>query len=142
MRSGGAATDIPLVVLINEGSASSAEILAGALQDQKRAKLIGETTFGTGTVLQPYTLKDGSAIMLGTKQWLTANGRLIRKHGIEPDILLDLPIEADLLTPAEIKELTLEDVLASEDKQLVKALEELQAIPPQPEAATEKEPSN
>ncbi|MCB0090865.1 MAG: S41 family peptidase [Caldilineaceae bacterium] len=144
VRSGGVATDIPLVVLINEGSASSAEILAGALQDQKRAKLIGETTFGTGTVLQPYQLKDGSAIMLGTKQWLTANGRLIRKHGIEPDITLDLPIEADLLTPAEIKELTLDDVLASEDKQLVKALEELNAIPPQPkaEAETETEPSN
>ncbi|MCB9151832.1 MAG: S41 family peptidase [Caldilineaceae bacterium] len=142
VRSGGVATDIPLVVLINEGSASSAEILAGALQDQKRAKLIGETTFGTGTVLQPYQLKDGSAIMLGTKQWLTANGRLIRKHGIEPDISLDLPIEADLLTPAEIKELTLDDVLASEDKQLIQALEELNAIPPQPEAETETEPSN
>lgn len=142
VRSGGVAADIPLVVLINEGSASSAEILAGAIQDHERGKLIGETTFGTGTVLQPYTLKDGSAIMLGTKQWLTADGRLIRKQGIEPDILLDLPIEADLLSPDEVEEMTLEELLQSEDEQLIKALEELNAIPAQTEAPATAEPSN
>lgn len=129
VRRGGVATDIPMVVLINEGSASSSEILAGAIQDYERGTLIGETTFGTGTVLEPFALEDGSALMLGTRQWLTADGRLIRKQGIEPDIVLDLPIEADLLSPDEVEELTKEELLASEDLQLIQALEELGAVP-------------
>ena len=74
VRPGGVATDMPLAVLINEGSASSAEIVAGALQDQQRARLIGATTFGTGTVLSQYPLADGSAIYLGTAAWLTPAG--------------------------------------------------------------------
>jgi carboxyl-terminal processing protease len=129
VRNGGVATDIPLVVLINEGSASSSEILAGAIQDHERGTLVGETTFGTGTVLEPFTLQDGSALMLGTRQWLTADGRLIRKQGIEPDILIDLPIEADLLSPDEIEEMALEELTESEDVQLLQALEMLGAVP-------------
>lgn len=68
-RRGGLALDVPLVVLINENSASSAEIVSGALQAAERAVLIGETTFGTGTVLTPYRLSDGSRLLLGTQQW-------------------------------------------------------------------------
>lgn len=126
---GGVATDLPLVVLINPGSASSAEIFAGAVQDHGRGELVGETTFGTGTVLQPYILDDGSALLLGTRQWLTPNGRLIRKQGISPDHEVILPIEANLLTPEEIESLTGEDVAAAEDTQLLKALEILGALP-------------
>jgi carboxyl-terminal processing protease len=120
---GGKGTELPLVVLINGGSASSSEILAGAIQDHGRGELVGQTTFGTGTVLQPYILEDGSALLLGTRQWLTPEGRLIRKQGISPDYEVTLPIEADLLTPEEIQELKPAEIQASEDTQLLKALE-------------------
>ncbi|RPJ56961.1 MAG: hypothetical protein EHM12_09705, partial [Dehalococcoidia bacterium] len=118
----GLATDIPLVVLINRGTASSAEIFAGAVQDHQRGKVIGETTFGTGTVLRPFDLDDGSALLLGTSQWLTPNGRLIRKQGIKPDIEVQLPVGSELLSPLEVKEMSLVELKESEDKQLLKAL--------------------
>ena len=125
----GVATDIPMVVLINRGSASSSEIFAGAIQDQQRGQVVGETTFGTGTVLRPFELEDGSALLLGTSQWLTPNGRLIRKQGIEPDVIVDMPIGADLLSPLELREATVSSLLESEDVQLLKALELLEALP-------------
>jgi len=126
---GGQATDIPMVVLINQGSASSAEIFAGAIQDHERGTVVGETTFGTGTVLQPFVLDDGSGLMLGTSQWLTSDGRLIRKQGIEPDVLVELPLTTDLLQPREVQALTATELLDSEDAQLLKALELLEALP-------------
>jgi carboxyl-terminal processing protease len=125
----GVATDIPVTVLINRGSASSSEIFAGAIQDHERGVVIGETTFGTGTVLRNFELQDGSALLLGTSQWLTPNGRLIRKQGIEPDIIVDLPIGADLIAPAELNEMRVVELLGSEDLQLLKALEVLNALP-------------
>ncbi len=125
----GIATDIPLVVLINRGSASSSEIFAGAIQDYQRGPVVGETTFGTGTVLRPYELDDGSLLLLGTSQWLTPKGRLIRKQGIEPDVAVEVPIGADLLSPGEVEELTVAELLTSEDAQLLKALELLGALP-------------
>ena len=129
VREGGIATDIPLAVLINRGSASSSEIFAGAMQDQGRAIVVGETTFGTGTVLQPFRLDDGSTLMLGTSQWLTAEGRLIRKQGIEPDIEVELPVGTRLLAPGVVEAFTVEELLESEDTQLLKALELLDALP-------------
>jgi len=129
VRKGGLAPDIPLVVLINQGSASSSEIFAGAIQDHVRGTLVGETTFGTGTVLEPFVLDDGSGLMLGTRQWLTADGRLIRKVGIAPDVTVELPLGADLLYPREVGEMTAADLLQSEDTQLLKALELLGALP-------------
>jgi len=126
---GGVATEIPMVVLINPGSASSSEILAGAIQDQERGQLIGETTFGTGTVLQTFALDDGSALLLGTSQWLTANGRLIRKQGITPDIEVEIARDGEFLTPALVKELTAEEVAASGDAQLLAGLDALHALP-------------
>jgi carboxyl-terminal processing protease len=129
VKSGGIATDVPIVVLINRGSASAAEIFAGAIQDHKRGAIIGETTFGTGTVLQPFQLDDGSGLLLGTSQWLTPNGRLIRKHGIEPDVAVKLPVGATMMTPPELENLTQPELLKSEDTQLLKALEALKAIP-------------
>jgi carboxyl-terminal processing protease len=127
VKEGGIATDIPLVVLINRGSASSSEIFAGALQDHGRAVVVGETTFGTGTVLQPFRLDDGSTLMLGTSQWLTANGRLIRKQGIQPDVEVELAIGTRLLSPGVVETLTAEELQQSEDAQLLKALELLEA---------------
>ncbi|MCE7986627.1 MAG: S41 family peptidase [Caldilinea sp. CFX5] len=136
---GGVATEIPLVVLINPGSASSAEIFAGAIQDHKRGQLIGETTFGTGTVLQTFNLDDGSALLLGTSQWLTADGRLIRKQGIAPDIEVKLPADGDCLTPALVKELTAEKLAKSGDAQLLAGLKALDALPTAP-AQAQKQP--
>ncbi|MBI1882037.1 MAG: S41 family peptidase [Chloroflexi bacterium] len=129
VKPGGIATDLPMVVLINRGSASAAEIFAGAIQDNKRGTVLGETTFGTGTVLQPFELDDGSGLLLGTSQWLTPNGRLIRKHGIEPDVAVDLPVGAALTTPPALEEMTQAELLKSEDSQLLKALEYLKVIP-------------
>jgi carboxyl-terminal processing protease len=129
VRPGGLATEFPMVVLINEGSASSAEIFAGAIQDHQRGLLVGETTFGTGTVLEPFALDDGSGLLLGTSQWLTANGRLIRKQGIEPDAVVELPMGTDFLQPGELQNLTVAELLESEDAQVLKALELLDALP-------------
>jgi carboxyl-terminal processing protease len=126
---GGLARDIPMVVLINEGSASSSEIFAGAIQDYDRGVIIGETTFGTGTVLEPFVLDDGSGLMLGTSQWLTAEGRLIRKQGIDPDLTVELPIDADLIYARDIEEMTVADLLESEDLQVLEALIVLDALP-------------
>lgn len=78
--------DIPLVVLINKGSASASEIVAGALRDHKRATLIGETSFGKGTVQTPQDLAGGASIHITTGKWLLPNGDSIHKVGIKPDI--------------------------------------------------------
>ena len=74
-------------------------------------------------------LDDGSGLMLGTSQWLTADGRLIRKQGIDPDITVELPMTTDLLQPREVEELTASGPLEIEDAQLLKALELLDALP-------------
>jgi carboxyl-terminal processing protease len=129
VRPGGKATDIPMVVLINEGSASSAEIFAGAIQDHQRGLIVGETTFGTGTVLEPFVLDDGSGLLLGTSQWLTANGRLIRKQGIDPDVVVELPMGTEFLQPGELQDWTAAELLESEDAQALKALELLDGLP-------------
>ena len=125
VKPGGVATDVPLVVLVDYGTASSAEIVAGALQDHHRAMLVGATTFGTGTVLSTYNLSDGSAILLGTAEWLTPNGREIWHHGITPDVRVELPPDAVPLTPNEETSLTPQQLQASHDTQLLRALQEL-----------------
>lgn len=83
--------DIPLVVLINKGSASAAEIVAGALNDHERATLVGETTFGKGSIQMPEDLQDGSGIHITTARWVLPKGEWIDKKGIAPDIALDGP---------------------------------------------------
>ncbi len=125
VESGGAATDLPMVVLINEGSASAAEIVAGALQDHQRARLIGATTFGTGTVLGTYELSDGSAVLLGIAEWLTPNGRQIWHQGIRPEVEVALPTGAFPLIPEVENGLSPEQVQGSQDTQLLRALQEL-----------------
>ena len=119
-------TTLPLVVLINEGSASASEIVSGALQDHERATLVGETTFGTGTVLNEFGLSDGSAILLATEQWLTPDGRVIWREGVVPDEVVELTGPVQLLVPETADDLTAEEVAASEDAQVLRALELLQ----------------
>ena len=115
----------PLVVLVNEGSSSSAEIVAGALRDEGRAQAVGETTFGTGTVLSEYSLSDGSAILLGVAEWLTPNGDSIRGSGIEPDVEVELEEEQEPRAPNETEGFTRGEVF-EEDAQLERAFEILQ----------------
>jgi len=123
VQPGGVATDVPMVALVNGGTSSGAEIVAGALQDGHRAMLVGEKTFGTGTVLQTFPLSDGSALMLAIEEWLTPDGHVIWHHGITPDVAVSLPPEATLLSPVTEKELTAEKLRESGDVQLLRALD-------------------
>jgi len=81
---------IPTVVLVNEGSASASEIVAGALKDYGLAKLVGQKTFGKGSVQVLRQLEDGSVVKVTTAKWLTPKGNYINEQGIEPDIKIDL----------------------------------------------------
>jgi carboxyl-terminal processing protease len=120
---GGVATDIPLVVVVDGNTASSAEIVSGALQDAGRAKVVGETTFGTGTVLGEFDLSDGSALRVGTVEWLTPSGRRIWHEGIAPDVPAALPSDVQPLSPEDVGRLTAAAVGRIDDSQLAKALE-------------------
>ena len=113
-----------MVVLVNGNTASAAEIVSGSLKDNGRAVIIGQTTFGTGTVLQQFNLADGSAILLGTQEWLTPKGQFIRGHGIQPNILVPLPQNATVLTPNDENagNMNEQQILQSGDTQLVAAL--------------------
>ena len=82
----------PLFVLVNEGSASASEIVAGAIQDSERGKLLGMKTFGKGVVQQVFNLNDGSGIAITTSEYFTPSERSINNIGIEPDILVE-PVE-------------------------------------------------
>ncbi len=123
VQPGGVATTFPMVALINGGTSSGAEIVAGALQDAHRAKLVGEKTFGTGTVLQTFSLSDGSALMLAIEEWLTPDGHVIWHHGITPDVVVSLPPEATPLALATEREMTPEKLKESGDVQLLRALD-------------------
>jgi carboxyl-terminal processing protease len=112
-----------MVVLINGGSASAAEIVAGALQDAERATLVGETSFGTGTVLNEFPLSDGSVLLLATQEWLTPSGRVIWHQGLTPDVVVALPPDAAPLLPVVEGDLTPDQLQISGDVQLLRALD-------------------
>ncbi len=122
-------TSIPMVVLVNGNTASAAEIVSGALQDNGRALIMGEPTFGTGTVLQEFDLSDGSAILLGVDEWLTPKGHFIRKDKIQPDQKVAMASTATILTPdvEDQNNITLAQILQSGDTQLIAAIKYLQA---------------
>ncbi|MGZ3495577.1 MAG: S41 family peptidase [Thermodesulfobacteriota bacterium] len=123
VRPGGVAVSLPLVVLINGGTSSGAEIVAGALQDAHRAKLVGEKSFGTGTVLQTFSLSDSSALLLAIEEWLTPDGHVIWHQGISPDVVVPLPPEVTPLIPTNEEGLTDEEFRKSKDAQLLRALD-------------------
>ena len=120
---GGTATELPICVLIDELTASSAEILAGAIQDHGRGKLVGRTTSGMGTVLNQYTLSDGSAVLLAIYEWLTPKGRKIWHIGVTPDVDVQLKEGAFALQPEGESVLTAAGLESMEDKQLLKAVQ-------------------
>jgi carboxyl-terminal processing protease len=126
VQPGGEAIDLPLCVLIDGGTASAAEIFAGALQDYGRAKLVGTRTFGTGTVLGTFKLTDGSEVMLAVLEWFTPKGRQIWHKGIKPDIEVKLPQGTAILLPEEETHLTAAAFDKTQDKQLKRAFEVLQ----------------
>jgi carboxyl-terminal processing protease len=125
VQPGGLALNTPLVVLINQGTASAAEIVAGALQDANRGTLIGETTFGTGTVLNAFPLSDGSEILLATEEWLTPSGRVIWHKGITPDVAASLPNNVTPFVPEAGKGMTATQLQSSQDTQLLQAIQQL-----------------
>ena len=123
VEKGGIATTQPLVVLVDKGSASSSEIVAGAIQDAGRAKIVGETTFGTGTVLSQFNLSDGSALYVGTVEWLTPKGNQIWRKGITPDVVVSIPSDGRIVVPSEFETLGASGITAAKDAQLEKAIE-------------------
>jgi len=117
------ASDLPIVVLINGGTASAAEITVGALQDAHRAKVVGEKTFGTGTVLNEFPLSDGSALLLATQEWLTPDGHVIWHKGLSPDVTVALPTNVTPTFPEAEQDMTSAQLRASSDTQLLQALD-------------------
>lgn len=109
----GSGENMPIVVLINGGSASASEILAGALKDSKGATLIGEKSFGKGTIQEVIRLAGSTTMKITTAQWLRPSGKAFEEHGIDPDVVLPL---------------TDADRQAGRDPQLDKALSVLQGL--------------
>jgi carboxyl-terminal processing protease len=107
---GRALTERPLVVLVNEGSASASEILSGALQDNNRAVLVGQKTFGKGLVQSVRSLSDGSGMTVTIARYLTPSGRDINKHGIQPEVQVKM-------SEQEAQRLQLEDIGTRRDSQ-------------------------
>ena len=105
--------NMPLVVLVNEGSASASEIFAGAVQDHKVGTIVGTTTYGKGIVQTVRQLSDGSAVKLTVSKYYTPNGNNIHEVGIQPDVEVELSDDITDLSQVE----------QSQDNQLQKALE-------------------
>jgi len=117
LRSGKSMVNYPLVLLVNGGSASASEILAGAIKDHNRGKLIGTTTFGKGVVQRIKDLDDGSGLKLTISEYFTPNGINIHGIGIEPDIVVELNEGVEEIGVGNLKE----------DNQLRRAIEEIKS---------------
>jgi carboxyl-terminal processing protease len=127
----GVITELPIVVLVNSDTISAGEILAGALKDAGRARVIGEPTIGTATVLERFDLADGAQVLMGTSQWLTSKGQVVRRKGIQPDELIILPPNTPLVSPQRAAGLDQQALLNGSDRQLAHALQILYEGAPQ-----------
>ncbi|MBP7325137.1 MAG: S41 family peptidase [Alicycliphilus sp.] len=112
--------NVPLVVLVNEGSASASEIVAGALQDHKRATIMGSQTFGKGSVQTVRPLGPDTGIKLTTARYYTPSGKSIQAKGIVPDVMLDETAEGDIYASLRMREADLEKHLTSGQGEEVK----------------------
>ncbi|MBI5022684.1 MAG: hypothetical protein HZC05_00755, partial [Candidatus Magasanikbacteria bacterium] len=101
-------TQMKTIVLVNEGSASASEIMAGALQDYGKATLVGQKTFGKGSVQDYEQLPDGSGLKITVAEWLTPNGRRINKNGVMPDKVVEI---SDEVAKDTTKDLVMEEAL-------------------------------
>lgn len=123
----------PLAVLVNEGSASGAEIVAGAMKDLKRAVLVGETTFGKGSVQNVVQLPDGSALRFTTAKYYTPSKQVIHANGVAPNIRVPMTLEqerallamrsADHIKPEEEK-----NIIKTKDPQMLRAIDALKGV--------------
>jgi carboxyl-terminal processing protease len=130
--------DYPVVVLVNGGSASAAEIVAGALQDTHRAIVLGTKSFGKGSVQTIYPLNDGSALSLMTQKWLTSGGHSISQKGIMPDVVVKNPGDDEM--EAELEKLREErKQTGSIDPQATKKQSDKPATSTASKAAEEKD---
>jgi carboxyl-terminal processing protease len=128
VQAGGLATRVPLVVLVNQNTASAAEIVTSAIKDNRpTVHVVGQTTVGTGTILQTILLADGSALVLGTAEWLPPNGQSVYHKGFTPDQPVALPSNVTPLDPLQIQQqgFSLQQIESSGDAQLVQALHDL-----------------
>lgn len=110
----GTITDLPVAVLINEGSASASEILAGALKDQGRAVILGKQSFGKGSVQTLFNLSDSSGIFVTIAKYYTPAGTVIDKVGLSPDIEVEGEFERDREKDVQLKR-ALSELLGRED---------------------------
>ena len=111
---------LPIVVMVNGGSASASEIVAGALQDSKRAKIVGTKSYGKASVQTIQELSDGSALKLTTARYYTPLGRDIHKQGIVPDVIIEYEKDKLVALPEPYEK----------DNQLIKAIEVLSEMKP------------
>ncbi|MEZ4500678.1 MAG: S41 family peptidase [Thermomicrobiales bacterium] len=122
-RDAGRAQNIPLVVLVDENSASAAEIVAASLRDNGRAEVVGVPTFGTGTIVSSFDLDDGSIAAIGTAVWTSPAGESARNVGIQPSVIVEMPPDGEQVAFDDGDRLTSFNLESSGDLQLRAALE-------------------
>jgi len=125
VRGEGEARDLPLTILVDRSTASAAEIVASAIQEGRHVKVVGEKTFGTGTVLNRFGLQDGSALEIGVQRWLTPSGRALWHEGLTPDQTVTLGEGVEPISPRDLSDLGAAGLRASKDTQLLAALKDL-----------------